>query len=260
MWLELGSPLPVVSSTVPAQKRELGLRLKLLFQMRFQYPVSITPVAQLSVLSWTVEESAPALLIRKSMHGPIPALEISRFSISTALGAPPEYIPSTAAVESSPVIMVEALPCPISRPLVPAWNCIPLARVRVNIPASQIVIGWSAELKGTFTPKVCGPLSPRASITQPSEGQAAMAALTFAPKSAPACKLASITVVPLPKPVEVPPVGVPQIGAPVVEIWFRNWPMVQVTDLIPPKVQAEGLGRSAPTKVRNRLEENTSEL
>ena len=208
------------------------------------------PVAQFSELSWTVEESAPELLIRKSMHGPIPEFEISRLSMSTALGAPAAYNPATAAAESLPVMMVEVLPCPINRPLVPTWNCIPLTRVRVNMPASQIVIGWSAELKGTFTPRACGPLSPRASITQPSDGQAATAAFTFAPKSTPACKLASITVVPLPKPVETPPVGVPQIGAPVVEIWFRNWPVVQVTDLIPPNALAVGAGRSAPTKVR----------
>src|SRR5208283_5092545 len=94
-------------------------------------------------------------------------------------------------------------------------------------------------------------MNPRASTVPPVGHKAAIAAFTFAPKSAPTCKLASITVVPLPKPEElVPPLGVEHAGTPPVEIWFKNWPVVQLKDSTPPKVVEVGAGRSAPAKAR----------
>src|SRR5271157_139192 len=104
-------------------------------------------------------------------------------------------------------------------------NCTPFDGVIAAAGSQTVTLAGKVML----TDMVCGLAKPRASMVHPALGQSWTAALTFEPKSVPACKLASITVVPLPKP-DPPPAGVAQDGAPAVEIWFTNCPPAQVAD------------------------------
>src|SRR5271157_6492640 len=115
-------------------------------------------------------------------------------------------------------------------------NCTPFDRVIAAAGSKTVTLAGKVML----TDMVCGLAKPRASMVHPALGQSWAAALTFEPKSVPACKLASITVVPLPKP-DPPPGGVAHNGVPAVEIWFKNWPVVQLMDSTPPNALAVGV-------------------